>query len=72
MPISMFVEPGKRITGVPAALSVESPRPQQLLLTDRFSRQTFLVDTGAQVTVIPASQLDREQPRRNASSSPRC
>ncbi|ELT96333.1 hypothetical protein CAPTEDRAFT_209120, partial [Capitella teleta] len=51
MPLSM--EPGKQITRVPAALSVEAPRLQQLLLTDSATRLVFLEDTGAQERLYP-------------------
>ena len=39
--------------------------PSQLVVQDESTGQEFLVDTGAQVSVIPASQLDREIGRKD-------
>ncbi|GFS05824.1 retrovirus-related Pol polyprotein [Elysia marginata] len=39
--------------------SAAGPRNQQLFLTDSYSGRRFLVDTGAQVSAVPASRFDR-------------
>ena len=43
-------------------MNVEGPCPRQLLITDTRSGITFLVDTGAQVSVVPCTPVDRISP----------
>lgn len=59
---------GKRTSGDPALLTVVVPRnAKQLLLKDEKSGHIFLVDTGAQVSVVPATPADRDRAKPSAS-----
>ena len=59
---------GKRASGDPALLTVVVPQiAKQLLLKDEKSGRTFLVDTGAQVSVVPATPADRDRKTPSAS-----
>ena len=70
MPLSVLLASGKRQAGGPALLSVAVPRPaKQLLLTDEKSGRTFLIDTGAQLSVLPATPTDRTVHQSNRSST---
>ena len=53
-------EGGKRLGQTLSATSVTGHSPSRLLfLTDKYSGRRFLVDTGAEVSVIPPSPADR-------------
>ena len=43
-----------------AVSTSENHKHAQLFVTDRISKRCFLVDTGAQVSVTPASKLDKK------------
>ena len=45
--------------GPTANVSTAGPHQQQLLVTDSISGRCFLVDTGAQVSVVPATLCDK-------------
>ncbi|RUS81701.1 hypothetical protein EGW08_010563 [Elysia chlorotica] len=52
-------ETGKRQSGPTVASASAGPRDPQLFITDDNSGRCFLVDTGAQVSVIPATPFDK-------------
>ncbi|GFS16759.1 transposon Ty3-G Gag-Pol polyprotein [Elysia marginata] len=52
-------EPGKRQSGPKVASASAGPHDPQLFLTDLNTGRRFLVDTGAQVSVIPPTWFDR-------------
>ncbi|GFR81273.1 transposon Ty3-G Gag-Pol polyprotein [Elysia marginata] len=52
-------EPGKRQSGPTVASASAGPYDPQLFLTDLNTGHRFLVDTGAQVSVIPPTWFDR-------------
>ena len=47
-----------------AVLTSENHKHTQLFVTDSISKRCFLVDTGAQVSVTPASKLDKKTKSR--------
>ena len=51
-------ETGKRQGRPTVATASVDPRDPQLFITDKSSRR-FLVDTGAQISVIPATPFDK-------------
>lgn len=53
---------GKRTSGSATVNVVDPPSPPQLVLRDAISGRTFLIDTGAQVSLIPATQKDKGRP----------
>ena len=53
---------GKRPRGSATVSVVGPPLPTQLVLRDASSGRTFLIDTGAQVSLIPATTADRHRP----------
>lgn len=59
-------ETGKRQGGPAVASASSGPRDPQLFVTDSYSKRHFLVDTGAQVSVIPATWYDK----RSGQSGP--
>ena len=52
---------GKRSCGSATVSIVGPPSPTQLVLRDASSGKTFLIDTGAQVSIIPATTEDRHR-----------
>ena len=60
-------EPGKRVSGSALNTVTVVPRLQQLIITDTNTNRRYLVDNGAQVSVIPASYIDR---RSGATTDP--
>jgi len=52
---------GKRPSG-PADVNTVGPHPAQLVLRDKLTGRDFLIDTGAQVSLIPATVADRRMP----------
>ena len=64
-PLRQGREVGKLQGGSAVASAVGPDLPSQLLVHDRLSRKTFLIDTGAQVSLIPATPEDRRQPDQN-------
>jgi hypothetical protein len=55
---------GKRHGQSLAATNVTGLQPSRLFyVTDRYTGLRFLVDTGAQVSVLPPSPEDRKHPR---------
>ncbi|GFO16288.1 transposon ty3-g Gag-Pol polyprotein [Plakobranchus ocellatus] len=52
-------KPGKRQGGPTVASASAGPHDPQLFLTDRNTGRRFLVDTGAQVSVIPPTWFDK-------------
>ena len=58
---------GKRPNGSAAVNSVDPKNPPQLLLADKLSGKTFLIDTGAQVSLVPASASDRSSAANHSS-----
>lgn len=70
MPIPVLVAPGKR-PGESAAVSTVGPaRTTLLTVFDNNACRRFLVDTGAQVSVIPATAVDRLSPRGSYGDTP--
>lgn len=59
--------PGKRPGGPTVASAAAGPHKTSLFVLDKASKRRFLVDTGAQVSVIPATWLDRRQRSSNMS-----
>jgi cleavage and polyadenylation specificity factor subunit 1 len=60
------MEAGKRQSG-PSAMSVVGPREPLLTIRDATSGRKFLVDTGAEVSVIPATATDRALPQERSA-----
>ena len=58
MPLSLFLVPEKR-PGGPPSLNTVGPQSPLFTVLDTNTHRRFLVDTGAQVSVIPASPADR-------------
>lgn len=69
MCISVYLEgSGKRPTGSTVAVSSVGPnQPSQLLLCDDITGRTFLIDTGAQVSLLPSSRTTTYPNIRNNS-----
>ena len=66
--LALLMAFGKRASGDLALLNVVVPcNAKQLLLKDEGSGRIFLVDTGAQVSVVPATPADRNQSKPSAS-----
>ena len=53
----MFMDSGKRRSGL--TLAATSGSRTLLAVTDTNSKHNFLVDTGAEVSIIPATETDR-------------
>ena len=56
---STFQYPGKLQSGSALNVSDVGPHHQQLFITDSNSGRCFLIDTGAQVSVIPATGREK-------------
>ncbi|GFS22483.1 retrovirus-related Pol polyprotein [Elysia marginata] len=65
--LSAQKETGKRQGGPTVASASAGPRDPQLFVTDSNTGRRFLVDTGAQVSVVPATWFER---RSGQSGSP--
>ena len=53
------IDPGKLPAGPTVAYTTAGPHNPHLSITDKHSGQCYLVDTGAQVSVVPATWLDK-------------
>ena len=61
MPTTMFLEVGKQTCRALTATSATGRPPSRLFFVlERTSDRRFLVDTGAEVSVLPVSQVDRQ------------
>ena len=61
MPTTMFLEVGKRTGWALTATSATGQSPSCLFFVlERTSDRHFLVDTGAEVSVLPVSQVDQQ------------
>lgn len=59
MPTTLLLEVGKRRSGSSALLSAEGSQTSLLEVRDGRTGWQFLVDTGAEVSVVPATRSDR-------------
>ena len=57
--IKLRGEPGKRVSGSAVDTATVGLRLHQLIITDTNTNRRYLVYTSAQVSVIPASYIDR-------------